>query len=209
DIASSLRRHGNYALSKNLVLRDKLENIKATSRARRVRMMLEELGTTFIKLGQILSVRPDLVPGELIEELEFLQDLTPTFESDLAIEVIEDALGKPLKELFERFEEKPLASAAIAQVHRATLQGGREVIIKVQRPAIRERIEVDMDIRRTLAKYAQKYNEELKHYNTKAIVAALEHTLELELDYYQEVNNINRFRSNRNQGEGGIIVPEV
>ncbi|MEX2594017.1 MAG: AarF/ABC1/UbiB kinase family protein [Anditalea sp.] len=209
DIASSLRKKENSTISKMLLSKDKEGTIKEISRWRRIRMMLEELGTTFIKLGQMLSGRPDLVPEELIEELERLQDLTPTFEGSLAVQIIEENLGRPLGEMFKSFDSTPLASASIGQVHRAALQDGTEVIIKVQRPDIHNQIEVDMDILRALAKYAEKYKEEFKYYNPTAIVEALERTLELELDYQHETSNILRFRQNRDNGQTDIIVPEV
>lgn len=209
DLASSLKSQGNKNITKDFQPENRQENIKSASRAKRIRMMFEELGTTFIKLGQMLSVRPDLVPEDLTEELQVLQDLTPTFESSLAIEIIEENLKKPLGQVFAYFETKPLASASIAQVHRATLHGGTEVVVKVQRPEIRERVAVDMDILKGLAKYAEKFSEELRYYNLQAIVEALEQTLTLELDYHHEMNNINRFRSNKDHERYRVTVPKV
>src|SRR5690606_31289690 len=209
DIASSLRKKEDSSLLKILREKDKEPSIQHMTRWRRIRMMLEELGTTFMKLGQMLSGRPDLIPEELVEELERLQDLTPTFEGVLAEQLIEENLGRPLTEIFAGFDRVPLASASIAQVHRATLHDGKEVIIKVQRPGIRKQIEVDMDILKALTKYAEKYKEELKYYNPKAIVEALEQTLDLELDYQHEADNILRFRHNMDRANSGVVVPDV
>src|SRR5690606_23914058 len=119
-----------------------------------------------------------------------------------------ESLGRSLGEVFARFDPNPLASASIGQVHRATLHDGTEVIVKVQRPFIREQIEVDMDILRALAKYAEKYKEEVKYYNPKAIVEALENTLELELDFKHEIDNILLFRRNRDLRKSDVVVPE-
>ena len=209
DIADSLRKNEQSTISKDMLTEDKSVNYKELARWQRVRMMLEDLGTTFIKLGQLLSGRPDLIPEELIKELERLQDLTPTFDGNLAIRRIEEDLGRPIGAIFSRFDPVPLASASIAQVHRATLHDGREVIVKVQRPDIHDQIAVDMDILRALARLAEKYKEEVKHYHPQAIVEALEKSLELELDFKNELKNIRLFRDNAVKHDSKVIVPEV
>jgi ubiquinone biosynthesis protein len=209
DMADSLRKSEKSAISKDLLTQDKTVNVKELARWQRVRMMLEDLGTTFIKLGQMLSGRPDLIPEELIKELERLQDLTPTFEGDLARRLIEEELGQPIGRIFSHFDQVPLASASIGQVHRATLHDGREVVIKVQRPDIQDQIEVDMDILRALAKLAEKYREEVRHYNPQAIVEALEKTMELELDFKHELKNIRLFKANAVLRHREVVVPEI
>src|SRR5690554_297858 len=209
DIANSLRKNEQSTISKDLLNADQSVNYKELARWQRVRMMLEDLGTTFIKLGQVLSGRPDLIPEELIKELERLQDFTPTFDGNLAIRLIEEDLRRPIDELFSSFDPIPLASASIGQVHRASFHNGKEVIVKVQRPDIHDQIEVDMDILRALAKLAEKYKEEFKHYNLKAIVEALENTLELELDFNHELKNIVFFRKNAELRQSKVIVPEA
>ena len=100
----------------------------------RIRMVLEELGPSFVKLGQIMSNRPDLIPHKLIVELEKLQDSVPPFSREEAKKLVEDELGKPVKEIFREFNEKPVASASIAQVHKAVLFDGEKVAVKIQRP---------------------------------------------------------------------------
>ena len=209
DIADSLRKNEQSTVSKGLLVEERSATYKELARWQRVRMMLEDLGTTFIKLGQMLSGRPDLIPEELIKELERLQDLTPTFEGDLAIRRIEEDLGQPIGSIFSHFELVPLASASIGQVHRATLHDGTEVVVKVQRPDIQDQIEVDMDILRALAKLAEKYREEVRHYNPQAIVEALEKTMELELDFRHELKNIQLFRKNATLRNGAVVVPEA
>lgn len=209
DIADSLRKSEKSSISESLLVHDRSINVKELVRWQRVRMMLEDLGTTFIKLGQMLSGRPDLIPEELIKELERLQDLTPTFDGNLAVRRIEEELGQPVGDLFLHFELVPLASASIGQVHAATLHDGRRVVVKVQRPDIQDQIEVDMDILRALAKLAEKYREEVRHYNPQAIVEALEKTMELELDFRHELKNIQLFRNNAAQRQSEVVVPEV
>lgn len=209
DIADSLRKSEKSSISESLLVHDRSINVKELARWQRVRMMLEDLGTTFIKLGQMLSGRPDLIPEELIKELERLQDLTPTFDGNLAVRRIEEELGQPVGDLFLHFELVPLASASIGQVHAATLHDGRRVVVKVQRPDIQDQIEVDMDILRALAKLAEKYREEVRHYNPQAIVEALEKTMELELDFRHELKNIQLFRNNAAQRQSEVVVPEV
>src|SRR5690606_29351006 len=209
DIADSLRKNDKSSISESLLIHDKSVNVKELARWQRVRMMLEDLGTTFIKLGQMLSGRPDLIPEELIKELERLQDLTPTFDGNLAVRRIEEELGQPVGDLFLHFELVPLASASIGQVHAATLHDGRRVVVKVQRPDIQDQIEVDMDILRALAKLAEKYREEVRHYNPQAIVEALEKIMELELDFRHELKNIQLFRNNAAQRQSEVVVPEV
>src|SRR5690554_6090084 len=119
DIADSLRKNEQSPISQGRLTADRSINYKELARWQRARMMLEDLGTTFIKLGQMLSGRPDLIPEELIKELERLQDLTPTFDGQLAIRRVEEDLGRPIHAVFSQFDPVPLASASIGQVHRS------------------------------------------------------------------------------------------
>src|SRR5690606_2992160 len=208
DVADSLRKNDKTNVSKELLIHDRDAGIKDLARWQRVRMMLEDLGTTFIKLGQMLSGRPDLIPEELIKELERLQDFTPTFDGQLAIRRVEEDLGRPIHAVFSQFDPVPLASASIGQVHRARLHDGREAIVKIQRPDIQAQIEVDMDILRALARLAEKYREEVRNYNPQAIISALERTMELELDFKHELANIRLFSKNAAARESQVIIPE-
>src|SRR5690606_5006818 len=126
----------------------------------------------------------------------------------LAIRRVEEDLGRPIHAVFSQFDPVPLASASIGQVHRARLHDGREAIVKIQRPDIQAQIEVDMDILRALARLAEKYREEVRHYNPQAIVSALERTMELELDFKHELANIRLFRKNAAARESQVIIPE-
>jgi len=120
-------------------------------------MALEELGPTFVKFGQIMSTRPDMVPQELIIELEKLQDKVPPFSTEDARRIIEDELGSSVGRIFKDFTDSPIASASIAQVHKAALLGGEEVAVKIQRPGIDRIIEVDLEIMLHLATLIEKH----------------------------------------------------
>ena len=122
----------------------------------RVRMALIELGPIFVKFGQSLSTRPDLLPRDVALELAQLQDRVPAFASEQALAIIEGAYGKPVGEVFASFDTEPLAAASIAQVHTATLRDGKEVIVKVLRPGVKKRIQRDMDVLYAMAGLAER-----------------------------------------------------
>lgn len=154
------------------------------------RELLEDLGPTFVKIGQVLSVRPDLLPLEYIEELEKLQDRVPPFEFEKVKEIIQAELHKPLEEVFDEFEENPVASASIAQVHRATLKNGEKVAVKIQRPEAAGIIESDLRILRYIAELASKRIETV---DLIGIWEELATTLRNELDFRVEAQNIQEF----------------
>ena len=127
------------------------------TRGERLRLALEELGPIFVKFGQALSTRRDLLPADIADELAKLQDRVPPFDSAIAVASIEKAFGLPLGEIFGSFEPKPLAAASIAQVHVATLKNGREVVVKILRPGMREIIDLDLEVLHYLAELADEY----------------------------------------------------
>ncbi|MFN3531255.1 MAG: ABC1 kinase family protein [Candidatus Brocadia sp.] len=178
------------------------------SRAVRLRKVLEELGPTFIKFGQILSVRPDLIPLDLCNELSKLQDRVPPFSYDDARKQIKDSFGMYPEELFSEFDPAPFASASLGQAHRARLKTGEEVVVKVQRPDIRKMIETDIDILYTLAQLASRYMEELKVYDPVSIVNEFSKTIMKEIDFTHEAHNIDRFRKNFKDSTT-IHIPKV
>ena len=178
------------------------------SRAVRLRKVLEELGPTFIKFGQALSVRPDLVPLDLCNELSKLQDRVPPFGYEAARKQIKDSFGSYPEELFSAFDQTPFASASLGQAHRAQLKTGEEVVVKVQRPDIRKIIETDMDILYTLAQLASRYMEELKVYDPISIVNEFSKTIMKEIDFTHEAHNIDRFRKNFKDSTS-IHIPKV
>ena len=162
------------------------------TRPRRLRMAFEELGPTYIKLGQILSTRPDLVPMEYIEELSKLQDKIPAFPFEHVRKVVNAEFGMPPEDLFDNLEEEPFASASIGQVHRAVLKDGEAVAVKFQRPGIQKIIEVDLEIMLHLATLAEHHIEELSFHRPVKIVEEFARTLEKEIDYQNEATNMER-----------------
>ncbi len=164
--------------------------VEKLTRPEGLRMALEELGPTYIKLGQILSTRPDLIPVDFLSELTKLQDKVPPFPFTAVRKIIESELKFPLETIFPQFDEKPLASASIGQVHKARLQDGKEAAIKVQRPGIERVIEVDLEIMMYLARLMERHIEELALHRPVKIVEEFARTLDGELDYHQEASNM-------------------
>ena len=198
------------ALSKSLITfqRIKREDLIRFSKAERMRLALEELGPTFIKLGQLLSTRPDLIPGDILTELRKLQDKVPGFSYSAAQEQIESSLELSMAEAFAEFSREPVAAASISQVHRARLHDGREVAVKVQRPDIEEEISTDIDIMYTLAELASKHISELEPYQPTLLVREFAKNIRLELDFHVEGRNIDRFAKNFDQ-DRTVHIPEV
>lgn len=164
------------------------------SRWERIRLVCEELGPTFVKLAQVMSNRPDMLPAPLIHELEKLQDRVPPFPFEVAKEIIEREAGKPLDQIFEEFNEKPLASASIGQVHKARLKGGQEVVVKIQRPEVKGLVERDLAILRDATDRADRYLRKQGVMNALDLVKSFERSMQKELDYRNEARNIERFR---------------
>lgn len=173
----------------------------------RMRMALEELGPTYVKLGQTLSARADLIPPEFITELRKLQDEVPPFEFRQVREIVECELGGPLDEVFAEFDERPVASASIGQVHHACLRSGEEVAIKVQRPGIDEIIETDLSVLRQVAVLLEGRIEWCRRAGLTQLVNEFASNIRAELVYTTEGHNADRFRAN--QGEDGIRIPAV
>jgi len=179
------------------------------SEAQRLRLALEELGPTFIKSGQILSTRHDLIPAEYIQELEKLQDRVLPFDFSEARKVIEkDFGGKKIEEIFLKFNPEQIASASIGQVYHATLSGGEEVAVKVMRPGIEEMIENDLLILMSLAKFAQKHIKESKFFNPVGFVEEFSRIIRLEIDYTHEAQNADRFYLNFKESEN-VKIPKI
>ncbi len=174
----------------------------------RVRLTIEELGPTYVKLGQIMSSRGDLVPGEYIEQLAKLLDAVPPVPFEEIKFQIETELGAPLTELFATFDEQPVASASIGQVHRATLADGERVVVKVQRPGIETMIEADLDLILRQARFLEKRSSVLREYKLVEIIEEFGYTLRNELDYTIEARNAERFRQNL-QDDERVIIPKV
>jgi len=167
-----------------------------TSPAVRVRMLLEELGPTFIKLGQALSMRPDIVPEEYIMELSKLQDRVPPFPEADVVRILHEELGAASSRLFKRFDKNPMAAASMAQVHRAITQDGRQVVLKLQRPGLKKIVTADMEILRLLAKAWEKFGGEELPRRPIEFVDEFENIIREELDFLVEARHLERFRAN-------------
>ncbi len=178
------------------------------SNARRLRMAIEELGPTFIKGGQILSARSDLLPPEFIEELIYLQDRVPPVSWDKAAAVIESELGKPVSQIFRAIDTEPIAAASLAQVYTATLFTGEKVVVKVQRPGIEEVVNTDLDIMFDLAKTAQEHTEIGYRHEVSELAQEFAYGLRGELDFRREARSAGQFRENF-KDEPYLYVPKI
>lgn len=178
------------------------------TRGEALRKTLEELGPIFIKFGQALSTRPDILPLDIAAELCKLQDKVPPFSSEIALSIIEAAFGRSAFQVFAQFDPQPLASASVAQVHAATLRTGEEVVVKILRPNIRKIIEKDLSIMYTIANLADRYWPESKRLKPKEIVQEFEHNLLDELDLQREAANAGQLRRNFNNSPL-LYIPEI
>jgi len=184
------------------------ERRRKARRGERLRLALEELGPIFVKFGQAVSTRRDLLPPDIADELAKLQDRVPPFPGSIARESLERTYGRPLSEVFASFDETPLAAASIAQVHVARLPDGKEVIVKVLRPGMREVIERDIEVLYTLAELAERYSAEARRLRPREVVAEYEKTVLDELDLLREAANASQLRRNF-EGSTQLYVPEV
>lgn len=189
-------------------LHKRLEREEAVNLPERLRIAFEELGPTFIKFGQLLSTRPDILPGEYVKAFDSLLDQVPPFPSQQAREIIEAELKAPLSELVATFEDAPLAAASIAQVHRAMLWTGEEVVFKVRRPGIQEVIQQDLDILRRVADLIERYVPDLAFLNAVGLVGEFEQAIQEEMDFLREAENASRFRANF-EGSRDLYVPKI
>jgi ubiquinone biosynthesis protein len=192
DLLEMLKIDQYIEVGLQMISRKGTTRVERLNRPRRLRMAFEELGPTYIKLGQILSTRPDLVPMEYIDELSRLQDKIPAFSFEQVRDLVNQEFGLPPEELFENLEEEPFASASIGQVHRAVLKDGESVAVKFQRPGIQKIIEVDLEIMLHLATLAERHIEELSFHRPVKIVEEFAKTLEKEIDYKNEATNMER-----------------
>jgi len=181
---------------------------KRASRAERVRRVLEDLGPIFTKFGQMLSTRRDLLPDDVADELERLQDAVPPFPGIVAKQIIEKAFNRPVEEIFDEFDPEPLASASIAQVHAAKLKNGHEVVIKVLRPNVLPVIRRDISLLYIIAELATRYSSDARRLRPVEVVAEYEKTIIDELDLLREAANASQLRRNF-EGTTYLYVPEV
>lgn len=164
------------------------------TQAEHLRMAFSELGATFIKLGQVLSTRPDLIPPEYVTELAKLQDAVPPVPFEQICQIVCDELGQPPQALFAEFDPQPLAAASIGQVYAGVLKNGQHIIVKVQRPNVAEQVDQDLQILTSMAKWAETHSAFGRDYQLSALVDEFAYTLRNELDYRREGQNAERFR---------------
>ncbi len=179
-----------------------------TSHGARIRRALEDLGPIYVKFGQALSTRRDLLSEDIADELTKLQDQVPPFDGEVAQEIIEKAFKKPVSEIFKEFTVEPLASASIAQVHCATLHDGTEVIVKVLRPGVEKRVRRDLELMHSLASIAHRYWEDGRRLRPKDVVDEYENVIIDELDLMREAANASQLRKNF-ENSTDLYVPEV
>ncbi len=182
--------------------------VSKLSTGERLRLSLEELGPTFVKLGQILSTRSDIFPEDIVEELKKLQDSVPSISLPEVRAVIEEEFEDSLENIYKEFDETPVAAASISQVHRARLISGKLVAVKVQRPGIEKSINQDLSILKDLASFIDHYTQYGNLYDCSGMVLEFENTIRNELDFTREAENIEVFKRNFSKDEG-ITVPDV
>lgn len=207
-------RHG----FQNVVVRAKLGrfilnrftpyHIEKLSTAERLRMSFEQLGPTFVKLGQVLAGRPDLIPLDWSEEFRKLHDRVTPVEFSEIEKILKAHFGAPIEDVFLSFDKTPMAAASIAQVHHAQLKNGAKVVVKVQRPGIDRVIEEDLQVLALLAGFMEKYVPESRPFNPVGVIKEFGHALELETNFVIEANNIRRFQQNF-AGDTAIKIPDV
>lgn len=190
------------------VLKGKKE-IHSKTTGERIRLFLEELGPTFVKLGQIASTRSDLIPQDIIKELEKLQDQVGQIPYTEIQEIIEKELGEPIHAIFKDFNQEPLAAASIGQVHHAVLQSGEEVAVKVQRPNIEKKIHTDLEILMNFATLAETRLEWANQYKITEIIEEFKASILAELDYTLEGRNAHKIAMNFKNDKEGVKVPDV
>jgi len=201
---SGFRQRWVHVLSRVITLGRNLEEPRGV----RLRMALERLGPIFVKFGQVLSTRRDLLPLDLADELAQLQDNVPPFPAAQAAALVEKAFGCRIDEIFASFDAEPVASASIAQVHFAILKDGREVAVKVLRPGMLAIIDDDMTLLHTLARWVERLSADGKRLKPRQVVAEFDGYLHDELDLVREASNAAQLRRNM-EGLNLVMIPEM
>ena len=192
----------------NLHLGKRISGVERLSRGERLRMALEELGGTFVKIGQILSVRPDIVPLDVCDELRKLQNDVPPASFDKIEPIFNEMYGVPIDDVFTKFDRTPIAAASLAQVYRATTKDGAEVAVKVLRPNIRQQIENDISLMRQIAAIGENYSSLISDINPLTFVDEFARSLRRETDLVWERRNTERFAS-LCEGDETVHIPKV
>jgi ubiquinone biosynthesis protein len=208
DLLDTLKVEQYLEVGRQWISRKNHDRTDKLTRAERTRLALQELGPTFIKLGQILSTRPDLIPLSYVQELSKLQDQVSPFPYDEVREIVKSETGRYPEDLFRHFESNPVAAAPIGQVHRAQLMENDPVVVKVQRPGIRKVIEVDLEIMFHLAGLMERHLEEAKLFRPARILDEFANTLEKEIDYTVEASNIENF-ARQFMDDDTVYIPRI
>lgn len=212
-IVATFAKHGFHNIAERIKLgRFLIERFSGSedrfSAPQRLRMAFEELGPTFIKLGQVLATRPDLVPKEYVDEFALLHDRVAPLPYETIQTILKVEYGSRVEEIFESIDPRPLGSASIAQVHRAKLRTGEDVVIKIQRPGIIKTIDDDLNVLYFIAELLEKYVPETRPFSPMSIIDEFFKSLELETDFIVEANNIRRFQFNF-KNDDQVIIPKV
>jgi ubiquinone biosynthesis protein len=208
EIGRVATRHGfGYMLERRRTPADETP----AERGRRLREMLDELGPTFVKFGQLLSTRPDIVPPDIVAELRKLQDDVSPVPFERVAAVVRTELGLSVEQAFTSFDERPIAAASIGQVHRATLPNGEDVVVKVQRPDAPRQIESDLQLMRSTARFVRERVRALDFIDAEELVDEFARSIRQELDYLHEARNAETFRRNfgRDAADDYVTVPRV
>ncbi|WP_404709881.1 ABC1 kinase family protein [Sphingomonas sp. MMS24-J13] len=208
EVTGVAARYGLDVLLARLGLANGSEDGAPIDLPRRTREAIEALGPTYVKLGQILSTRRDLLPDEWIAELAHLHNRAATLPFEALRAQVEQALGEPPESVFARFDPEPLAAASIAQVHRATTHDGREIVLKIRRPGIRRQMEADLRLISHLAEMVEASSREARRFQPKALVRQLAQELIDELDFMVEGRNADRLRADL-AGDDRVVIPEI
>ncbi len=195
EISSNLSKLGFYNAYEYFKLLFGLE-VDETVKPRKIRETLEKLGPSFIKLGQVLSTRPDIVPQPIIQELIKLQDRASPIDYEVIRDILEKNYGNDLNEIFAYIDPKPIASASISQVHIGYLQTGEKVAVKVKRPGIEQQIALDVEVLETIISFLERHFEVVKEFNLRGFIYEFKHTTLKEANFEIEANNIEIFREN-------------
>ena len=208
ELLDTLKIEQYIELGLQKISRKHRETVERLTAPERFRLALEDLGPTFIKLGQVLSTRPDLIPLDYIAELSKLQDEIPPFPYDEVREIVKAELGDYPEEIFASFNHRPVAAASLGQVHRARLKTGEDVAVKVQRPGITRQIEIDLEILLHISQLMERHLKELNIIKPSKIVDEFSRSLEEELDYTVEISHIERFHRQFEDNDT-VHVPRV
>ena len=212
DLVAYLETEKKFKFLQKLLPKKVITDATKLSRWEKMRLVCEELGPTYVKFGQIMSSRIDLLPQELITELEKLQDGVPPESSEVAIAIVEKELNGKINDLFASFDSKPFASASLSQVHKATLKTGEQVVLKIQRPNIEEKIKSDIKVMLYMAEIIMERVPSVKHIDPIGLIKNFETSILKELDFIRESINVQRFKNNFTQKETDrkyIHSPEV